>query len=86
MLDKILSTYINNLSINNIYTFCENNNISISDNEIKIIYNHITKNWYEILHNPTPIFNTLQKELSPETYNICIDLYNKYYQKYKNYL
>lgn len=87
MLDKLISNYINKLSVNDILSFASKNNIILSNNEANIIYNYIVENWYILLHNnPTPIFNKLKKEISNDTYNICIKLYNEYHQKYSNYL
>ena len=87
MIDKIIENYINHLSIDNILLFAAKNNINLDNNEANIIYNLLINNWYTLLHkDPSNIFNELNNKVSIKTYNKCIELYNIYYKKYKNYL
>ena len=83
MIDKLIQNYIKNLNINDIIKFANTKNYNLSTKEATIIYNCITNNWYELIHNnPDNIFNELKPNLSIETYNICLSLYNEYKTKY----
>ena len=83
MIDKLIQNYLQTLTINDIIKFANTKNINITSNEASIIYDCITNNWYELIHkNPDNIFNNLKNNLSKETYNNCLLLYNEYKSKY----
>lgn len=87
MIDKIVKEYINHLSYKDVLLFASKNNITISDNEAKIICKYIVNNWYTLIHGDTTnIFNNLKQEVSQNTYVKCQQLFKEYYLKYKNYL
>lgn len=87
MIDKLVKNYLSQLSIDDIILFAKQNNIFIDNDEAKIIYQYLVNDWYTLLHEDTrSLFSKFQKEVSFETYDKCIKLYNEYYQKYKHYL
>ena len=87
MIDKLVNSYLKSLSTTDIILFAKKNNIDLDNNESKIIYNYIINNWYTLIHEDTTIlFDKFQKEVSTDTYNKCIKLYNEYKEKYKHYL
>lgn len=77
-----ISKYINNITLNNINDFAKKEGIFLINNEDKIIYNYIKKYWKVFLYdNPDNIFNKLKHEISNNTYNKIIEVYNKYKNK-----
>lgn len=82
MYEKIIESYVNKLTINDIYTFANYKNISITNNEANIIYNYIKKYWMIFYkENPTKLFNELKTQLSSNTYDNLIQLYIEYKNK-----
>lgn len=87
MMHKLLNQYISKLSKDDILKFASKNDISLDQNELNIIYNHIKKNWETILYkNSEPIMEDVKKNVNPETYEKIESLYSKFYKKYKCYL
>lgn len=77
-----ISKYINSITLNNINDFAKKEGIFLTNNEDKIIYNYIKKYWKVFLYdNPDNIFNKLKCEVSNNTYNKIIEVYNKYKNK-----
>ena len=70
--------YINNMNKSDIVNYCKKNNISISNNELDILYDFI-KNKYDIFfNNPNNFFNDLKSLISLNLYNNILELYDKY--------
>jgi len=78
----ILKNYINKLTINDIKNYAIKNNYIVSDKDINTIYNYIKRYWEDIYNGNLECFNEIKKEVDYSTYNLIIDLYNKY----KDYL
>ena len=78
----ILKNYINKLTINDIKNYLDQNNYLVSDKDINTIYNYIKRYWEDIYNGNLECFNKIKKEVDYSTYNLIIDLYNKY----KDYL
>lgn len=81
MINKIIGSYVNKLTKNDIKVFALNNNVNLTDNETNIIYQTIKQDWEQLLRNPNPIFNKVKNELNPNTYNKIIELYSIYKKK-----
>jgi len=81
MIEKIIHSYVNQLTKEDITTFANKNNIILSNDEVNLIYNEIKKNWRELLYNPTPIFNRIKSQVSPSTYQNIIYFYELYSKK-----
>lgn len=83
---KLLESYINKLTKEDILKYSSMQNVSLTNEELDVIYFYIKKYGITIATNdPTDIFNSLKTKLSPNTYNKVIELYNKY-KGYKKYL
>jgi len=78
----ILKNYINKLTINDIKNYVIKNNYIVSDKDINTIYNYIKRYWEDIYNGNLEYFNKIKKEVDYSTYNLIINLYNKY----KDYL
>ncbi len=78
----LISKYINKLTKDDIKTFAYNKGILLEEYEIDIIYFYIKKYYKEFLQgNDLLILNKLKKEISKNTYNHIINLYNEYKRK-----
>ncbi len=78
----ILKNYINKLTINDIKNYLDQNNYIVSDKDINTIYKFIKRYWEDIYNKDLSPFQQIKKEVDYSTYNLIINLYNKY----KDYL
>lgn len=81
MMEKMINSYVNKLTKNDIIKFALKNNIKLTDEEVNIIFDTIKKDWRELLHNPNQVFDKLRNKVSPNTYNNIIYFYNLYSKK-----
>lgn len=87
MKECFIEKYIQKLTINDINNFSLKNNIILNENEKRLIYNYIKKDWKIIIYgNPISIFNELKRNIKIEEYNKIEKLYYIYKNKYKNLL
>ena len=78
MMEKLINSYVNKLTKQDILLFADKNNITLTNEEVDIIFNVIKKDWQELLHNPNKIFNNIKSQVSLTTYNNIIYFYNLY--------
>ena len=70
-----------------ILRFATKNGIELNDKELKIIYNHIKKEWKTIVYgNPREILDDIKMNFDDITYNKIENLYINFKEKYKCYL
>lgn len=81
MMEKMINSYVNKLSKNDIIKFADKNNIKLTNEEVDIIFNTIKKDWRDLLHNPNQVFAKIKNKVSPNTYNKIIYFYNLYSKK-----
>lgn len=81
MMEKMISSYVNKLTKNDIIKFADKNNITLTNDEIDIIFNTIKKDWQDLLHNPNKVFNNIKSKVSLNTYNNIIYFYDLYSKK-----
>ena len=82
MYENFIKPYIDKLNKEDIIKFAKNNDVSLENYELDIIYNYIKNDWKTLIFgNPTPVFTDLKLKLKEETYNKCVTLYNKYKSK-----
>ena len=74
----ILYDYINKLKKEDIINYINKQQISLTNNELDIIYDNIKNNTDNILNNPLKEINKIKDKLNINTYNKLIELYNKY--------
>lgn len=87
MKERIVKSYVDKLTINDIKNFGYQNDIILSDNEYNYLLNMIKNNWYIIVFgNPNILFNELKNNVSDNNYKKIISLYQIYKNKYINYL
>lgn len=75
---NIIKKYIDNMTKEDLYFFIKKNNYIISSQDVDIIYFYIKNYYNEFFSDPDIILNKIKKDVSIDTYNIILDLYNKY--------
>ena len=87
MKDKLLKNYINNLKKEDINAFALNNNITLSNEELDIIYDTIKNDYSNLLYgNHDIVFEQLKTKVSTDNYDKIIDLFFEYKKKYAYFL
>lgn len=82
MYEILIKEYLKKLTLNDIKNFALKYNFKLQPNEDKIIYNFIMNNWKEIYKgNPNKSFLKLKGQVSSNTYNFAITLYNQFKDK-----
>ena len=78
----IIINYIKKLTKNDIYKYCKNTNIPITDDEINVIYYYI-KNKYNMFFDGyhKELLNEIKYKVKSATYNKILELYNQYKDK-----
>ena len=67
MKDKLIKNYINKLKKEDISVFATNNNITLNDTELSIIYDTIKNDYESLLYgNHDKVFNELKSKVSSD--------------------
>ncbi len=83
-MEEMLREYVKNIDEYTIEKFAQSNGINLSDDEKKIIYLYIKNYWYQFYKgDANELFKELEEQLSKETYQKILELYNKYKKKIK---
>ena len=78
-MNYIIEGYINNLSINDVKNFADNNYINLTNEELNFTYNFIKTNYKEVLRNPNSFnFNNYRNKFSEESFYKIEALIKKY--------
>lgn len=84
---SLLRNYINKLTVNDIRLFANSRGITLNNTEIELIYKYVKNDWETIIFgNSTKIFDDLKENLTPCNYQIIVNLFDNYKEKFKNYL
>ena len=75
---NIIKKYASNITKNDILNFAYKENISLSDNEIDIIFKAIHFDIDVLLESPLDYLEDVKSKLSKEVYLKLLDFYNKY--------
>ncbi len=87
MNEFLIKSYISRLTINDIDDFAQKHGIELNEQELKIIEQHIRKDWHTIIYgNPRPILDNLKTKLNNLQYQKIENLYIEFKNKYENYL
>lgn len=79
----LLKEYINRLRREEVVNFALKQGITLDDNEVDVIYNHIKKDYKTFIYgNPRVILDEIKKEVKPLTYSKIETLY----EQFKHYL
>lgn len=77
MYRNLIKNYINNLSINDIYNYCNKENINISEHDAKVIYNYIKTYNIDILYNPLFYLEDIKGKVNDNIYINLVNIYEK---------
>lgn len=87
MVYKLIENYIKSLEIDDVDKFAKENDITLNNDELKLIYETIKKDWYQIIYgNYNNIFNDLRVKLAPNTYKKTEELFFYFKNKYQKFL
>ena len=87
MHEFLIKNYISKLSLSEIDEFSKKQGLSLSDDELRIIFNYIKNDWHTIIYgNPRPILDSLKNKIDNFSYQKIEKLYVEFKNKYKNYL
>ena len=87
MNEFLIKSYISRLKLEDINEFAKKHGIELNEEELKLIEQHIRKDWHTIIYgNPRPILNNLKAKLKNNEYQKIENLYVEFKNKYKNYL
>lgn len=83
----MIEKYISKMSISDVTKYSKAYGISLSENETKILYDTIKKDWKAILYGDyKTIINGLKAKISVESVNKLEKLLIEFKKKYYNYL
>ena len=87
MQEFLIKNYISRLTLKDIDEFAKKHGIELNEKELKLIEQHIRKDWRTIIYgNPRPILDNLKTKLKNNEYQKIENLYIEFKNKYKNYL
>ncbi len=83
MKERLISEYVNRMTLEDVNNFALKNGINLKDNEIKLIYDHIKNNWHTIVFgNPRGILDDLKEKLDSTSYQKVESLYIYFKNRY----
>ena len=83
MKERLISEYVNRMTLEDVNNFALKNGINLKDNEIKLIYDYIKNNWHTIVFgNPRGILDDLKEKLDSTSYQKVESLYIYFKNRY----
>ena len=83
MKERLISEYVNRMTLEDVNNFALKNGINLKDTEVKIIYDHIKNNWRTIVFgNPRGILDDLKEKLDSTSYQKIESLYIYFKNRY----
>ena len=87
MQEFLIKNYISRLTLDDIDEFAKKHGIELKEQELKLIEQHIRKDWRTIIYgNPKPILDNIKTKLNNLQYQKIENLYIEFKHKYENYL
>ena len=77
----IIYEYINRLKREDVVKLCNIKGINVSDREIDIVYDYIKSDYKRFFNNPSKVLSEVKTKVSNNTFNVIMELYNKYKNK-----
>ena len=81
MYKNLIVNYIKNMTMEDVNSFIEKNNIEISEKDKRVIFNHIKKYYNVFFNDPIKYIKMLKGSIDDNIYYEVLTLYDKY--KYK---
>ena len=83
---NLIKTYINNMTINDVIMFSENENIHLENDEYFKIYEYLKENWEKLIDDEAEVKNYIVNNFNKEKQEKILNLFFKYQKKYRSYL
>ena len=75
---QLILNYINKIKKEDINSFSLKQGISLTDNELNIIYDYLKNDSIRLLNKPLNVINEIKEKVNNNVYNKIIELYEKY--------
>lgn len=86
-MQRFIENYIQKISKQDILSFAYQNNLSLSKEEIDILYHYLLNNYKDLLNgNSRGIFEALEDKIDSDKLDKIKELYEFYYNKYQDLL
>jgi hypothetical protein len=86
MKEKLISEYVNRMTIDDVLNFATQNGVSLNNEELNIIYEYAKKQWRTIVFgNPRKILDDLKVKINPISYQKIESLYVYFKNKYSDF-
>ncbi len=86
-MQRFIENYIQKISKQDILSFAYQNNLSLSKEEIDILYHYLLNNYKDLLNgNSRGIFEALEAKIDSDKLDKIKELYEFYYNKYQDLL
>lgn len=82
MMNLLIEKYVKKMTINDVKSFLNQNDITLDDNNINFFYELIKTNWKDIIKYPEDYLKMIQEKVSSDDFKKIYNLY----LNYKNYL
>lgn len=83
MKERLISEYVNRMTLEDVNNFALKNGIILKDKEVKVIYDYIKNNWRTIVFgNPRGILDDLKEKLDSTSYQKIESLYIYFKNRY----
>lgn len=87
MVEKLIARYVSKLQKQDVINFALKNSISLTENEIDLIYLNIKSNWHELIFGDyKTILEKYKDQINQNTYQKIEEFIILYKDKYQNYL
>lgn len=81
MYKNLIVNYIKNMTMEDVNSFIEKNNIEISEKDKRVIFNHIKKYYNVFFNDPIKYIKMLKGSIDDNIYYEVLTLYDKYKDK-----
>lgn len=86
MKERLISEYVNRMTLDDVNKFALQNGINLKDDELRLIYTYIKNDWRTICFgNPRGILDELKSKLDVNTYSKIESLYIFFKNRYNNF-
>ncbi len=86
MIKRYVEKFVNNLTIDEVKTYLNREQIFLTEDEYQFCFSYIKKNWPLLFCNQDKIFRDLKENLKSTTYNQIEPILLFYQKKYQSFL
>lgn len=86
MKERLISEYVNRMTLDDVNKFALQNGINLKDDELKLVYTYIKNDWRTICFgNPRGILDDLKSKIDINSYSKIESLYMFFKNRYSNF-